>query len=294
LSVTGTIGFDGLTGSTGAGSLCLDSNKQVVYNSASDNCLSSTRATKHDIQTLSLDDLDVVSRLEPVSFVYNQGDGRVRYGFIAEDTASVDAHLATYDASGAVSGIDDRSILAILVGAIKRLWEKVLALIESDEAQNARIKQLEDEVAALKAAAGTPAVSGTGAPAASVARPAASSTADSDNTADDNEPETAAGATRIGGAAAPGGSSGPVASPDTATSTTPIGDKEGTGAPASDGQLEAPASGPDPEEPGMGTDTTTATAPQSDDSSSADQPNSAPQPANDTSPTEQLPATGTE
>ena len=34
-------------------------------------------------------------------------DGRTRYGFIAEDTASVDAHLATYDASGTVSGIDD-------------------------------------------------------------------------------------------------------------------------------------------------------------------------------------------
>jgi hypothetical protein len=77
-------------------------------------------------------------------------------GFIAEDTAAVDAHLATYDAAGAVSGIDDRSILAVLVGAIKQLWSKVLALIESDEEQNVRIKQLEDEVAALKAAAGAP------------------------------------------------------------------------------------------------------------------------------------------
>jgi hypothetical protein len=119
--VTGTIGFDGLTSSTGAGSLCLDSNKQVVYNSASDNCLSSTRATKHDIAPLSLDDLGVVERLEPVSFVYNEGDGRTRYGFIAEDTAAVDARLATYNASGTVSGIDDRSILAILVGAFKEL-----------------------------------------------------------------------------------------------------------------------------------------------------------------------------
>ncbi len=54
LSVTGTVGFDGLTGATGAGSLCLDSNKQVVYNSASDACLSSTRATKHEISPLVL------------------------------------------------------------------------------------------------------------------------------------------------------------------------------------------------------------------------------------------------
>ena len=64
--------------------------------------------------------------------------------------AAVDAHLATYDASGAVSGIDDRSIIAILVGAVKSIWEKVTALMQSDEAQNARIQRLEEEVAALK------------------------------------------------------------------------------------------------------------------------------------------------
>jgi hypothetical protein len=71
----------------------------------------------------------------------------------------VDAHLATYDASGTVSGIDDRSIIAILVGAVQDLWTRVLGLIQSDEAQNARIQQLEEEVAALKAqsaAAGAP------------------------------------------------------------------------------------------------------------------------------------------
>ena len=70
LDVAGTVGFDGLTGATGAGSLCLDSNKQVVYNSASDNCLSSTRATKHDINPLSLDALAHVLALQPVSFIY--------------------------------------------------------------------------------------------------------------------------------------------------------------------------------------------------------------------------------
>jgi hypothetical protein len=163
LSVTGTVGFDGLTGSTGADSLCLDSNKQVVYNSASDNCLSSTRATKHDIQSLELDSLSLVELMQPVSFVYN-GSEQVRYGFIAEDTASVDPRLATYDAAGAVSGIDDRSILAVIIGAIKDLWSKVLTLIESDEAPNARIKQLEEEVAALKAAAGAATGEETGAP----------------------------------------------------------------------------------------------------------------------------------
>ena len=54
-----------------------------------------------------------------------------------------------------MSGIGDRSIIAVLVSAMKTVWEKVAALMESDEVQNARIQQLE-EVAALKATAGAP------------------------------------------------------------------------------------------------------------------------------------------
>src|SRR5688572_2751234 len=65
-----------------------------------------------------------VDLLQPVSFVYN-GSAQVRYGFIAEDTATVDARLATYDAAGTVSGIDDRSIHAVVISAIKELASKV-------------------------------------------------------------------------------------------------------------------------------------------------------------------------
>ena len=125
LSVTGTVGMDGLTGATGAGSLCLDSNKQVVYNSASDACLSSTRATKRDIQNLNLDGLSVISQLQPSSFVYNQGDGRLRYGFMAEDASLVDDRLATHNEKGEITGIDDRAIMSVAVKAIKELKLKV-------------------------------------------------------------------------------------------------------------------------------------------------------------------------
>jgi hypothetical protein len=126
LSVTGTVGFDGLTGSTGAGSLCLSANKEVVYNSGSDSCLSSTRATKHDITPLDLSALELVTSLQPVSFIYNNdASSTVRYGFIAEDAAAVDAHLATYDAQGAISGIDDRSIISIVVKALQELTARI-------------------------------------------------------------------------------------------------------------------------------------------------------------------------
>lgn len=129
LGVTGTVGFDGLTGSVGAGSLCLSANKEVVYNSGSDSCLSSLRATKHDINNLSVDGLSLVSALAPVSFVYNNdASSTVRYGFIAEDAAVVDTHFATHDATGAISGVDDRGLLSVVIKALQELIGQVQTL----------------------------------------------------------------------------------------------------------------------------------------------------------------------
>lgn len=70
-SVTGTVGIDGLTGATGAGSLCLSANKEVVYNSGSDSCLSSLRSTKHDINPIAVDAFAQILALQPVSFIYD-------------------------------------------------------------------------------------------------------------------------------------------------------------------------------------------------------------------------------
>lgn len=145
LSVSGDVTFAGLTGATGAGSLCLDSNNEVVFNSGTDACLPSLRETKHDIATLDLAALDVVNALDPVSFVYNQGDGRTRYGFIAEDTADIDVLLATYDSEGTISGIDDRSMIAVVVSAMQEMWEQVQANFERDDAQDEELQDIRDQ-----------------------------------------------------------------------------------------------------------------------------------------------------
>jgi hypothetical protein len=138
LSVTGSVGFDGLTGSTGSGSLCLDANKQVVYNAGSDNCLSSLRSTKHDINNLTLSGTSMVAALKPVSFIYNNdASSTVRYGFIAEDAAAVDSHFGTYDQSGKLSGVDDRAILSIIVRAL----QEIIAAVNSLEATVAGFAQ---------------------------------------------------------------------------------------------------------------------------------------------------------
>jgi hypothetical protein len=119
LAVAGTVAMSGLTGNFGAGSLCLTAGKEVVYNSGSDACTSSIRATKHDITALSLNGLAAIRDLQPVSFVYNEGDGRTRYGFIAEDAGAVNDHFATHNEKGELTGIDDRAMIATVVKAIQ-------------------------------------------------------------------------------------------------------------------------------------------------------------------------------
>jgi trimeric autotransporter adhesin len=159
LSVTGTVGLDGLTGSTGVGSLCLDSNKQLVYNSGSDNCLSSLRSTKHDITDLTLSGTSTVAALVPVSFIYNNdASSTVRYGFIAEDTAAVDSHLGTYDQAGNLSGVDDRSILSIIVKALQEIIGEVgnLTATVAGFAQSLTTHHLAADDLCLKKADGTP------------------------------------------------------------------------------------------------------------------------------------------
>jgi hypothetical protein len=131
LGVTGTVGFDGLTGATGAGSICLSSTKELVYNAGSDACLPSLRSTKHDISNLSTSSLSTLNLLTPVSFIYNQGDNRTRYGFIAEDVSQIDTHLATYNDKGEISGIDDRALIALAIGSIKELDIKIRNIITS-------------------------------------------------------------------------------------------------------------------------------------------------------------------
>lgn len=132
LSASGTVAFANLTGSTGAGSLCLDANKQVVYNSGSDNCLSSLRSTKHDINPLQGDALSQVAALKPVSFVYNNDtSSAVRYGFIAEDAAAVDPHFGTYDEQGKLSGVDDRGLIAVVVEALQQLIKTVAGFADN-------------------------------------------------------------------------------------------------------------------------------------------------------------------
>jgi hypothetical protein len=131
LSIRGNVAIDGLTSNFGAGSLCLTASKEVVYNAGSDACTSSIRSTKHGITSLSLSGLAAIHDLKPVSFIYNEGDGRVRYGFIAEDAAAVNDNFATHNEKGELTGIDDRALIATIVKAMQEQQIQIAALATS-------------------------------------------------------------------------------------------------------------------------------------------------------------------
>jgi hypothetical protein len=168
LSVTGTMAVSGLTAGAGAGSLCLTSGKEVVY---SDNagCTGSSLRFKHDIADLdALSGIEETLKLRPVSFVYNDDIGvkGIQVGFIAEEVHEIDPRLTTLDASGTPTNVKYMNMVAIAIKAIQELWakvqdlgQKVAALLQSDDAQNAKIQTLEARVQSLESqlgAAATP------------------------------------------------------------------------------------------------------------------------------------------
>lgn len=149
-TVDGTVAFVDLTGSTGAGSLCLAADGEVVVNAGSDACLPSTRDTKLGILPLAMEALDLLARLEPVGFAYRSTPERARLGFIAEDVAAVDARFATYDRDGRVTGVDAPALLAFLVAGLQDAVDRQSEMEDRLTVMERRLDALEQENARLR------------------------------------------------------------------------------------------------------------------------------------------------
>lgn len=116
--------------------------------------VSHQRATKHDIAPLDLDALAAIIALQPVSFVYDgDASSTVRYGFIAEDTETIASPLATHDAKGVVSGIDDRAILSVLIRAVQELIATVAGLAERFTTRELTFERAQGEQLTVKTCA---------------------------------------------------------------------------------------------------------------------------------------------
>lgn len=131
LSVTGTVGFDGLTAAAGTVvGVCFNSlTKELEINTIT-NCTVSSRRYKHDIAYLDpeTNGLSEILQLKPASFTYN-GNNFTEDGFIAEDVASTThPELAGYDKQGLPSAVDDIGIDAQIVLAIQQQQAEIKAI----------------------------------------------------------------------------------------------------------------------------------------------------------------------
>lgn len=134
LNSAGTAYLSGLTTSAGlqAFALCLAGNSQVIADSVA--CLASSESVKHDIKPVSDGALDLLMKLKPVTFVFNNdgfppemADWSTHYGFIAERVAEVVPTLAIYK-GGKPVGVDYQMGTAFITKALQELTERVKQL----------------------------------------------------------------------------------------------------------------------------------------------------------------------
>lgn len=133
LSVTGTVGMQGLTTAAGTvDGVCINTVTFELEANSSASCTVSSKRFKHDIQAIpSQDGLDALMQLKPSSFIYN-GATSTMYGFVAEDVAAVTpatlgSNLVGYDNQGRVNSIDDIGLEAVTVKAIQEQQAEILA-----------------------------------------------------------------------------------------------------------------------------------------------------------------------
>ena len=117
-------------------------------------CAVSSAKYKNDIKKLNLNSLDLISQLRPVSYSYNEDvpyDFQNKlYGFVAEEVAKVEPHLAEYGIDGNPRTLDDRGILALVVDSIQKILAKLTGMEKRLDAQEKAISELQAQIREMK------------------------------------------------------------------------------------------------------------------------------------------------
>lgn len=124
-----------------SGTVCYNSGTGAITYDASVGCLASIRSVKDIIGALSpVNALNMVLRLEPISFRFHQGigdDGQYeQFGLIAEDVAAIDERLIGRDNDGNLRGVRYTEMTAVLAAAMQ-------ALKADNDNLRARLERLE-------------------------------------------------------------------------------------------------------------------------------------------------------
>lgn len=153
LAVVGTSFMHSLTQATGGtnNDLCISGTANELIEETTGTCIVSSRKFKHDIETLTVNALDVISSLRTASFVMNGDESNLmKMGFIAEEAFDALPELALKGSNGEVRSLDDHAFLAVLWKGIQELIAKVTGLETRMEMQDTKIKMLEERLNKLE------------------------------------------------------------------------------------------------------------------------------------------------
>ncbi len=165
LDVNGTVGFKGLTTSSGLQQaiLCQSANNEVIAESVA--CVASAKRYKENIENLDVG-LDELMKLRPVSFTWKKdylgnnttdpNQSGIQYSLIADEVQNIDPRLVSITTqetefegkkypAGSVNGLADMNHwVALLVKSIQEVASK-------NDAQDAEIATLKAEIEELRA-----------------------------------------------------------------------------------------------------------------------------------------------
>ncbi len=139
LSVTGTVGFDGLTNSNTGDYVCFNTTTKEIEQNATACSLSSLRY-KENIKPLSYG-LNEILNLRPIFYDLKKEYGTAKHqpGFIAEEAVKVVPALVPLTKDGKPDSFDYPKLTAVLTNAIQEMWQVVQTTI-------ARVNGLEKKV----------------------------------------------------------------------------------------------------------------------------------------------------
>ena len=130
-STNGTVAMNGLTVSAGTpSSICQNATTREVTVNAATSCVVSDEDQKTPLAPLKLDALELVRKIQPVSFYYKDNLNRLRYGFGAQSLQKIDNQLGDgFDEEGIARSIDIPALISINTAAIKELDEMITGKI---------------------------------------------------------------------------------------------------------------------------------------------------------------------
>ncbi len=142
LTSAGVPSFAGLTSNASSAYVCVSTSTYVLtYNTTA--CGASSERLKHDIESLdSVTNLSQVLALRPVTYKLNS-DNSTQIGFVAEEVASIEPRLLTYEADGTtIHGLNYAQFAPLFAGAIQALDLKVASLESLDTSNDKSLASL--------------------------------------------------------------------------------------------------------------------------------------------------------